>query len=410
MNATNVAPPAVYDVVVVGGGMVGALFANALGGSALKVAVIEKQPINPALLADFDLRVSALTLASQTMLQRLGAWAGIERRRHAPVRSMQVWDTSGRGAIVFDAADMGEPCLAFIVENSVIVAALRERLEQHTNVHVLHGADINDLSIDGDAAQLLLADGRRLQARLIVAADGADSGVRRRLGIEVRAHALHQQAIVATVRTALAHANTARQAFLASGPLAFLPLPEAHTCSIVWSADDARAQELLTFDDARFCTELQTAFGNALGDIRSVSARMTFPLTLAHTQRYIDEHVALIGDAAHSVHPLAGQGVNLGFLDAASLAEVVLQAVGERRDIGSRHVLRRYERWRKGDNLAMIAATGGFKYLFGNEGSLLSRWRGAGLSMADRAAPLKNLIMRRASGLVGDLPALARRR
>lgn len=409
MSARNSPPAAAaYDVVIVGGGMVGALLACALGDSSLKVAVIERQRAAVPMLADYELRVSALTLASRAMLDTLGAWPGIERRRYAEVSAMRVWDAQGAGEIHFDAAEIGERCLAYIVENSVIVAALHERLQQYTNVHVLSGVEIADLAM-ADVAQIHLADGRRVHARLLVAADGADSDIRRRLAIDVRRLGMEQQAIVATVRTERPHEGVAHQAFLATGPLAFLPLPEAHSCSIVWSADSAHAESLLALDDTRFTAALQQAFGDGLGRVEAASARLAFPLMLAHAERYVVARAALIGDAAHTVHPLAGQGVNLGLLDAAVLAEVVLDAAAERRDIGTVHVLRRYERWRKGDNLAMIAATGGFKYLFGNDGPLLNRLRGAGLLATHALTPLKQMIIRRASGLVGDLPRLARR-
>jgi 2-polyprenylphenol 6-hydroxylase len=401
-------PIPAYDVAIVGGGMVGAAAACALGGSSLKVALIERLKTSEAPSDEYDLRVSALTLATQTMFEALGGWSGIARRRYARVAAMQIWDAGGAGEIRFDAADIGEPYLALIVENRVVVTALRERLHAHTNVHLIDRG-VAEVKLGEQNALLTLSDDRQLHARLVVAADGADSAVRESLGIRVRSLDMRQQGIVATVRTERVHEETARQKFLATGPLAFLPLSDAHTSSIVWSADLARAQELLALDDTAFRTALQTAFGDRLGAIRAVSARAAFPLTLAHADEYVRNRVALIGDAAHTVHPLAGQGVNLGFLDAAALAEVALDAARERRDIGAYHVLRRYERWRKGDNLAMLAVTGGFKFLFGNDWPALSGLRNLGLTVTDRVDPLKTSIMRRACGLTGDLPRLARR-
>jgi 2-octaprenylphenol hydroxylase len=354
-----------YDVVIAGGGMVGSMLACVLGDSSLKVALVEREQPPAVLGAAYELRVSALTLASRTMLEVLGVWRGIAQRRFAPVAAMRVWDGGGQGEIRFDAAEIGEPALAYIVENNVIVAALHERLTQTMNVHRVSGA-IADISRNGEA-HATLVDGRRLRARLLVAADGADSAVRGLLGIPQRRFELAQQGIVATVRTARAHESTAWQKFLPTGPLAFLPLPEPHTCSIVWSADRARAEELLALDDDAFRAALAQSFGDRLGEIESVSARAAFPLTLAHAERYAIERAVLVGDAAHTVHPLAGQGVNLGFLDAAALGEVLLAVTQEGRDIGALHVLRRYERWRKGENLAMLSATGGFKFLFGND-------------------------------------------
>jgi 2-octaprenylphenol hydroxylase len=212
---------------------------------------------------------------------------------------------------------------------------------------------------------------------------------------------------VATVRTAASHENTARQKFLATGPLAFLPLSEPHTCSIVWSADTPRARELMALDATAFLAELQAAFGDPLGAVESVGARAALPLALSHANEYVHERVALVGDSAHTVHPLAGQGVNLGFLDAAMLAEVLLAAVEKQQDFGAFHVLRRYERARKADNLSMVALTGGFRYLFSNRLPGIKELRNLGLGLADATTPLKNLIVRRASGLSGDLPRLA---
>jgi 2-octaprenylphenol hydroxylase len=400
-------PPAAYDVIIVGGGMVGSLAACAFGDSSLKVAVIEPHRAPEPRRAEYDQRVSALTLATQTMLEAVGAWPGIVERRFAPVRAMRIWQADGGGRLEFNAAEIGEPCLAYIVENGVIVTALRDRLQQFTNVHVIDGA-VTDFTFN-DLAEVTLADGRRLSARLVVGADGSDSAVRKCMGTPVRNLDMNQLGIVATVRTERPHDDVARQVFLPTGPLAFLPLPEPHICSIVWSADRARADALVALDDSEFLAEFASVFGDALGAIQSVSARAAFPLALTHADRYVGNRVALIGDAAHTVHPLAGQGVNLGFLDAAALAEVVLAAAANRRDIGAEFVLRRYERWRKGDNLAMVSVTGGFKFLFGNEWPMVAGLRGAGLALTNRIAPAKNLIMRRASGLVGDLPAIARR-
>jgi 2-octaprenylphenol hydroxylase len=427
MNARAEGRDAAYDVVIVGGGIIGAALAAALGGSALKVAVIEPQA-PPAPPADgFDLRVSALTLASQTVLERVGAWPGIVARRVAEVRAMRVWQArgvpaaaydagggaaarrsdGGFGEIRFEAAEIGEPCLAYIAENSVIGAALYEGIGRHANIHWIAGA-FGALEAGGRPT-VTLADGRRLGARLVVGADGADSAVRRSLAVPVRRLDMRQLGIVATVHTERPHEDTAWQVFLPTGPLAFLPLSEARACAIVWSADRARAEELLALDDAGFRAALAQAFGERLGRIETVSARAAFPLRLAHADRYVAEGAALIGDAAHVVHPLAGQGANLGLLDAAALAEVVLDAAAGRRDIGAAWVLRRYERWRKGENIGMIAVTGGFKYLFGNDWPVVSQLRAAGLSLTDRLGPAKNLIMRRAAGLTGDLPRLARR-
>jgi len=380
-----------------------------LGNSPLKVAVLDRAPAAPLPEKDYDPRVSAVTLASRALFENLGAWEGMERRRVSPVREMRVWSDDDGGSIHFNAAEIGEPALAYIVENSVIQTALIERLHRFTNVHYLCPVEIGDITLADNGAAIVLRDGRLLQTRLLVGADGADSAVRRAAGIETHALKLNQQGIVATVATERPHEQIARQRFLSTGPLAFLPLDEPHSCSIVWSADSARAEQLLALDDVAFINELQIVFGDSLGAVQIVSPRAAFPLTLSHAKAYTAPHLALIGDAAHTVHPLAGQGVNLGFLDAATLAEVLLDAAANHKDIGGHAVLRRYERWRKGDNLAMISVTGGFKYLFGNDWPVVSQLRNWGLDLTNAATPVKNFIMRRASGLEGDLPKLARR-
>jgi 2-octaprenylphenol hydroxylase len=397
-----------YDIVIVGGGMVGAALACALGGTRFKVAVLEQRPLPPPSPV-YDLRVSAITLASRAFFENVGAWAGMANRRVARVAAMQVWDENGSGTIRFDAAEIGEPELAYIIENSVIQAALVGRLAQFTNIHWLCPVEIDRFDLTSELPRVVLRDGRILEARLLVGADGATSRVREAAGLEVRRHGLEQQSIVATVRTQHAHGDIARQLFLATGPLAFLPLPEPHTCSIVWSADTPRAHDLMALDDESFRAGLQAAFGNHLGVIGSVSPRASFPLALSHARSYVRERVALVGDAAHTVHPLAGQGVNLGFLDTAMLAEVLLAAEEKQQDIGAYPVLRRYERARKADNLSMVAMTGGFRYLFSNRLPGIKELRNLGLDFANTATPLKNQIVRRASGLSGDLPRLARR-
>ncbi len=246
-----------YDIVIVGGGMVGSALACALGDTALKVALLDRAPAATPPVHGHDLRVSAMTLASQAFFENVGAWEGMARRRVAPVREMQIWDAGGSGSIHFSAAEIGEACLAWIVENSVIQAALVERLHQFTNVHYLCPVETADIVLAADGASVTLKDGRQLRARLLVGADGADSAVRRAAGIETQSLNLNQKGIVATVTTEKPHAQTARQRFLAAGPLAFLPLDEPHACSIVWSADSARADQLLARDDAAFIAELQ---------------------------------------------------------------------------------------------------------------------------------------------------------
>lgn len=394
-----------YDIVIAGASMVGATLAAALGGSGLQVAVIEPQSLDPKLDARPDLRVSAITLASQAVFENLGCWEQMRERRAAPIECMRVWEA--QSVLSYDSAEIGEPCLGWIVENRVMVEALVSSIRRQTNVEILSPAQLAAVEYDPDRVRVMLDDGRAVTARLLVGADGADSRVRQAAGIDWRRHDLRQFAIVAQIRTEHSHAFTAYQHFLPTGPLALLPLADPQTVSMVWSADRERAQALTAMEDATFNSELEQAFGALLGRLQVVSPRVSFPLALGFADAYTRERIALIGDAAHTVHPLAGQGVNLGILDAVTLAEVVRAANG--RDLGQHAMLRRYERARKGADLGMQLITGGFRYLFGSRWPPVQSLRRLGLSWTGHLPLVKNAIMRQASGLAGELPALARR-
>lgn len=397
-----------YDIIIVGGGMVGATLACALQDAALRVALIEtvpppeRGPDDPA-----ELRVSAITRASQQIFTALGVWEGMAARRISPFREMHVWDAGGDGAIHFDAAELGEDALGHIVENRVMQRALWDRLEQDGGVELLCPAAVAALRRDGSMVEVSLADGRTLQSRLLVGADGARSRVRQFARIQARGWSYDQRAVVTTVVTEHSHRETAWQRFLPTGPLAFLPLHDGRS-SIVWSTTPQQAEQLLAADETAFHQQLELAFESKLGRIESSGERAAFPLRLQYAERYVQPGVALIGDAAHTVHPLAGQGVNLGILDAASLAEVLLDARAQDRDIAALKVLRRYERWRKGHNLMMMAAMDGFKRLFGADWEPLRWARNTGLTLTNALPPVKHLIMSHAMGRSGDLPALAR--
>jgi 2-polyprenylphenol 6-hydroxylase len=397
-----------YDLLVVGGGMVGAAFALACSGKGLRIGVVEARPPRRAWPAgEVDLRVSALSRASERMLARLGAWERIGDLGASAYRQMRVWDAIGGGSIHFDSADLGEPDLGHIVENRVIQLALWERLESLPDLTLICPAAIAELERTADGPVLLLADGRRLGARLLVAADGRDSLIRELAGIPTQGWDYDQRAIVATVVTAQWHQETAWQRFLPTGPLAFLPLRDGR-CSIVWSASGSRADALLALDDAAFGQALTDAVERRLGQVRVDGPRASVALRLQHAQRYVEPGLALIGDAAHAIHPLAGQGVNLGLLDAAELVAALELALARGRDLASRWTLRRYERARRGDNLAMLAAMDGFKRLFGNDIAPVAALRSWGLDLTDRAVPLKRRFMDRALGLNPGLPPLAR--
>jgi len=393
-----------YDITIIGGGMVGASLACALADSTLSIAVIEgHEPPTDWPDDSFDIRVSAITRASENLFRRLGAWEEMEAMRVQPYEAMDVWDATGTGHIRFEAAELGEPNLGHIIENRVITRALLQRLHRHDNIDAYCPAKPVRLILRSDHAQLQLDDGSLLQTPLVIGADGAHSWLRQQAGIEVQERHYRQTAVVTTVQTERHHEDTAWQCFLPSGPLAFLPLPEGRS-SIVWSTSAEEAERLLALDDAEFMSELGEAFMHRLGTVTAVGPRGAFPLKGRHAKEYVKPHLALVGDAAHTIHPLAGQGVNLGLADVEELAAVVLAAHHAQRPIGSFKTLRRYERARRGDNLLMLDAMGAFKGLFSNDTPGLRELRNLGLNLADHAGPLKNLIVARAMGL-NTLPA-----
>ena len=407
-NPVTPLPALAFDLLVVGGGMVGAAFALACTGKGLTIGLVEARPPRRSWPAgEVDLRVSALSRASQRMLERLGAWSRIADLGVSPYRQMRVWDAAGAGRIHFDSTDLGEPDLGHIVENRVIQLALWERLEESPDLTLICPASIADLRRTREGPQLALADGRTLAARLLVAADGRDSLIRELAQIPTQGWDYDQRAIVATVIPAQWHQETAWQRFLPTGPLALLPLADGRL-SIVWSASGTRADELLAMDNETFGRALTDGSEGCLGQVRVDGPRAAVPLRLQHARRYVEPGLALIGDAAHAVHPLAGQGVNLGLLDAAELAAALDLALAHRRDIASLWTLRRYERARRGDNLAMLAAMDAFKRLFGNDIAPVAMVRGWGLNLTERVAPLKRLFMDRALGRSSGLPPLAR--
>ncbi len=408
-----------YDIIIVGGGMVGATLACALADSSLKIAVIEARQSDFDWPQDsHDIRVSALTHASQHIFENLGVWPAMQSDGVTAYSKMNVWDASGQGQIHFDSIDVGQVDLGHIVENRVIQKALQNRLSDFDNIDLLMPVHLESMQINTDAdaknssVELICADGQRLCTDLLVAADGANSWVRTQAGIELTSWAYHQNALVCNVRTSQSHQHTCWQQFMPEGPLAFLPLADGQS-SIVWSTTEDRSQALLNMDENSFNQELQMTFGSSLGRIQLSSTRAVFPLRLRHAKKYVQEHLALIGDAAHTVHPLAGQGVNLGLLDAVVLAEEIVSAQKKHRPLGALSTLRRYERRRKADNLAMLAAMDGFKRLFSNDFMPLKLLRNSGLNLVDKLTPLKNLMSKRAMGQSGlginePLPMLAR--
>jgi len=402
------------DLIIVGAGMVGSTLALALEGCGLKIVVLDASPLE---VVDFDPqggfepRVSALSAASQRILQRVGAWPGIAARRASPYTDMHVWDGSGTGQIHFSAETVHAEVLGHIVENRVVQDALLETMQRGGRLQLIGDARVEQLTQTAEGWRLTLGDGRELHTPLMIAADGANSAIRRLAGCETREWDYLHQAIVTSVRCSEAHQRTAWQRFTDDGPLAFLPLErdgDRHWCSIVWSVTEAEAKQLMALDDAAFRTALGRAFEERLGEVLEVDPRLCIPLRQRHAKRYVQPGLALIGDAAHTIHPLAGQGVNLGLLDAAVLAEVLKAAVARGERVADVRVLSRFERRRMPHNLAMMAAMEGFERLFQAD-PLPLRWlRNTGLKAVEALPEAKALFVRQALGLSGDLPELAK--
>jgi 2-octaprenylphenol hydroxylase len=401
------------DIVIVGAGMVGSLLAALLRNAGLDIVMLERAAVRPPEKDDaFEPRVSALTRASENLLRHVGAWPAIEALRCCPYREMEVWDANGTGRVHFRAAELGESHLGVMVENRLLQWALTEAAVASPTVSLECPAQLVALERLPQSWRLTLEGGAQLEARLVIGADGALSAVRRLSGIGGRETDYGQRAIVTTVRTERAHGACARQRFSETGPLAFLPLlthdGDAHSCSIVWSQDDAEAQRLLALDDAAFCRELGTAFEFSLGDIQGCDARHSFPLRAVHASDYVREGLALIGDAAHAIHPLAGQGVNLGLLDAAVLAEEIVRARERGLPWWSEATLSRYSRRRRAHNTLILSSMTMFKTLFASRHPFLVIARNLGMQATGALLPVKQEIVRVAMGLAGDIPAAAR--
>jgi len=403
-----------FDVVIVGGAMAGAgtaaLLAATTATSGLRVALIEPRPVAaPAADAPLDIRVSALSCATQQLLERTGAWPAVAARSAAYER-MVIWeerqDPADPQALVFDAAELGEPDLGHIGENRSIQAALTARAEA-MGVVMLR-ADFATLEATRDTVKIGLGDGRECRAGLVGGADGAESAVRHQAGIETSGWDYGQRAVVAHLDAEKPHAGTAWQRFLDTGPLALLPLADGRV-SLVWTTLPEQAEDLVHCPEEEFAERVTMASAGVLGRLAATTPRTAFPLRLQHARRYAAERIALVGDAAHTVHPLAGQGINLAFLDAAALVDVLGGAVEAGDDPGELRVLRRYERWRKAEALPALALLDGIKRVFFGGNLLQSRLRRGALGLAQSSGTLKRVLMQRALGIAGEVPASVRR-
>ena len=398
-----------FDMAIVGAGLVGATLALALGQKGHRVALLDGGDLKTTWQADtIDARVSAITPASQQLLTTLGVWPGIAQRRLSPYDRMAVWDGEGTGHIEFSALEVGREVLGHIIENGVVRDALMAALVECDCVTLMPGSRVTSLSEARHGTRhLTLEDGRTLETSLVVGADGAGSQIRALSGLGHREYATGQRAVVATVWHEHDHAATARQRFMSTGPLAFLPLSiDGHqkASSIVWSADTEFADELMAMTDEAFMRALELDFEHRLGRVERVSRRHDFPLIQRHARRYVDDSVALVGDAAHNIHPLAGQGVNLGLMDVAVLAEELDRARHRGAPVGDQRILSRYARRRRGDNTVMLMAMDAFRIGFGVGWPLVRVLRNQGLTATGRWPWARRLLIEQAMGQRSDLP------
>ena len=395
------------DVIIVGGGLAGRTLASLLASRNIHSVILEERN-DKSRLEQQDPRTLAITRASENILRSAGAWKYLPKDKTGFFRKIFVWEETGRGDIEFDSADLCEPALGYIIGQNVLEWALGQANSEYDQITSLQPATVKSLQVTGDSVSVQLVNGKKLSARLIIGADGAKSGLRELAGIAYPAHDYQQTAVACIVQTEKSHGYVARQRFLSTGPLAFLPMANTHQCGIVWSTAPEHAKQLLKMQEPEFNQALAEAFSFTLGNIMASESRTVFPLQHAQAEHYCQPRLALIGDAAHTVHPLAGQGANLGLLDAATLAEILLEAEKNNRDIGAHTVLRRYERWRRGENFLMIKVLEGLKLLFESKLVTVRHMRNIGLDMTDMVSPVKHVIMRHAMGLSGDLPVFAR--
>ncbi len=402
-----------FDAIIVGGGMVGlclaALIARDEKLAGWRVALVEPSEIHPPKAGEVDLRVSALSRASQRILAAAGAWDAIEPNA-CPYSDMRVWDAASSierpDAVHFSAAETGEPNLGHIAENLRVLWALSESPLTRGITRLRTG--LASVEYSAEVQKVSLADGRTLSCGLVVGADGGASPTREQAGIGRAGWAYDQTAIVAHLRTVKPHRETAYQRFLPTGPLALLPLRDGRV-SLVWSTTHAEAAELQALEPDEFSMRVTVASDRVLGTATLDSGRAGFPLGLWHAREYVRPGLALVGDAAHTIHPLAGQGVNLGFLDCASLVQVLGDAVSAGEEHAGLRVLRRYERWRRSENALVLGACDGLKNLFGEKGMAVAAARRLGMQLVTSQPFLRRVLVQRALGLEGDLPAIVTR-
>jgi len=397
------------DIAIVGGGIVGLTLAAALKDAPCRIAIINKGSIDQPLGDKPGARVSAINQANINALKKAEVWQHIDESRANPYNAMHVWDKDSFGDIHFagndthfagndTGAELESDTLGVIIENQALINGLAHSVLKQDNVVVID-TTIERVLSSPQQNMLMLENGDALSCRLLVGADGANSFVRKQANFPITFRDYEHTAIVANIRTQQPHGNVARQAFTPTGPLALLPMRDPNVCSIVWSQTPDAAKTLQDYSDNEFCNALVAASNNALGPVTLETARTAFPLTMRYAREWAKEGIVLVGDAAHTIHPLAGQGANLGMQDALALATLLGTLLEEQKDIGQLRYLRPYERARKTEAMKMIAAMDGFKFLFDGNDPLKKLIRGVGLAATDKLSAVKQAFVSHAMGL-----------
>jgi len=397
------------DIVIVGGGLNGPALALALAGGGMRVTVVDARPAPARAESGFDGRAYSLAHASKRLLGVIGVWAHIADRVQ-PILQIKASDGhAGAGAapffLHFDHAEIEEGPMGFMVEDRHLYAAFLAAMADVPNITLLSGETVTAQSVDATGANVTLASGRQLTARLIVGCDGRTSGTAQRAGISRTGWAYGQTALVTAVEHALPHNGIAHQFFMPQGPLAILPLP-GNRSSIVWSEEATRATQIQALNDTDYGNALRPRFGDFLGEIKLAGTRFTYPLNLTLANSFIAPRLALVGDAAHGVHPIAGQGLNLGLRDVGALAQVLIEAQRRGEDIGATDVLERYQQWRRFDTTALALGMDSVNRLFSNDNPLMRVARDLGMGAVNAMPALRRRFIRTAAGLEGDLPRL----
>jgi len=394
------------DLIIIGGGMVGLSLAIAVAQSGVNITVVEKDDLDLQLKPEFDGRVSAISLGSERVLNAIGVWQYMLPEAEA-ILDIRVVDDYSTSHVHYNYHDTGSEPMGHMVENRHTRIALLKRAAELPTINLITKTEVSNFERDAHNSTITLSNGSIWQAPLLVAADGRRSKMRDLVGIKTIERGYKQHAIVCTIEHELPHQGLALQRFLPAGPFAALPMQHKRS-AIVWSEDENLAPEVIKLPDAEFTAEIKARLGDYLGDFKVIGKRFCYPLNLVLAKRYIDNRFALVGDSAHGIHPIAGQGVNVGFRDVAVLAELIVEAMRLGQDIGGAKMLEHYQRWRRFDAMSMGAIMDGLTRLFSNDIKPIRLARDLGLDLVNKTPPLKRLFMRHAMGLMGDLPKMMR--